>query len=592
MADLSPEVAAQLQALESSYADNPGRYFVPFAGLLREAGQPERAEEILRENLKRFPGLSAHVLLGRCLADRGAYQEAANEFQYVLSIDAQNLIALRTLAEMSAATGRADDARRWYEELLSVDPMNGDARAALARLTEPVPGPDTADQAVGGPDGWPGAAEAAGVREPAAGDDVDEWGTLDLPAGGEAAEGGEPETVPEPGAATPAAGTAPAAGFPLLDFGPEADREAADAGTPAAAPSAGTPGPEMVTETMAELYASQGLHDRAAEVYRELIRTRGDDPALRRRLAELEAGSPAGPGEPVEEAPDWLAEIEAGSAEEDAAAEPLPDLDSAAGLPPFEAAGAWEGSDSDSVPAPPGEDDTFEASVSLGFTGPGEPESDQPAGGAKHPGGGHDRSVFDAAAPLDGDGHPPETAAEAAELSADWAAAAAPLDEQEDDGEEGPAGVPDARTMRGYLDRLLRWSAAPVAPAGRAAAEEPGPEVVDEPVQQRESAAGAAQEAPAPSAELPAGPPGEAGGSGGTGPAGSGFSFEEFFGAPPAETSPEGPPPSRDAGGTAPPAPSPAPRPEEPAGAAAEPDGGGDDEDLESFQAWLQSLKR
>ncbi|HEX2076836.1 MAG TPA: tetratricopeptide repeat protein, partial [Longimicrobium sp.] len=146
MADLSPELAARIQALETSYADNPGRYFVALAGAWREAGEVGRAEEILRENLKRFPGLSAHVLLGRCLADRGAYQEAANEFHYVLSIDAQNLIALRTLAEMAAGAGRRQEAERWYNELLAVDPMNAEARNALAELARGGADAATADQ--------------------------------------------------------------------------------------------------------------------------------------------------------------------------------------------------------------------------------------------------------------------------------------------------------------------------------------------------------------------------------------------------------------------------------------------------------------
>ena len=46
---------------------------------------------------------------------------------------------------------------------------------------------------------------------------------------------------------------------------------------------------EVVTETIAELYAQQGFPDRAAEVYRELITRRGEEPALVRRLSELEA---------------------------------------------------------------------------------------------------------------------------------------------------------------------------------------------------------------------------------------------------------------------------------------------------------------
>lgn len=45
---------------------------------------------------------------------------------------------------------------------------------------------------------------------------------------------------------------------------------------------------EVVTETMAELYARQGFHDRAADVYRELIRRRGEEPGLVARLAEAE----------------------------------------------------------------------------------------------------------------------------------------------------------------------------------------------------------------------------------------------------------------------------------------------------------------
>lgn len=45
---------------------------------------------------------------------------------------------------------------------------------------------------------------------------------------------------------------------------------------------------EVRTETIAQVYARQGLYDRAAEVYRELVRARPDDHALRDRLAEME----------------------------------------------------------------------------------------------------------------------------------------------------------------------------------------------------------------------------------------------------------------------------------------------------------------
>ncbi|HSJ14004.1 MAG TPA: tetratricopeptide repeat protein [Longimicrobiales bacterium] len=45
----------------------------------------------------------------------------------------------------------------------------------------------------------------------------------------------------------------------------------------------------LVTETMAELYRSQGFHRRAAEVYRSLLAERSEDERLQQRLAEIEA---------------------------------------------------------------------------------------------------------------------------------------------------------------------------------------------------------------------------------------------------------------------------------------------------------------
>ena len=44
-----------------------------------------------------------------------------------------------------------------------------------------------------------------------------------------------------------------------------------------------------VTETMAELYRNQGFADRAADVYRQLLRERGSDERLEQKLAEIEA---------------------------------------------------------------------------------------------------------------------------------------------------------------------------------------------------------------------------------------------------------------------------------------------------------------
>ncbi|HEU4455506.1 MAG TPA: tetratricopeptide repeat protein, partial [Longimicrobium sp.] len=428
MADISPDLAARIESLKASHAENPARFFMPLASAWREAGEVGKAEELLRENLKRHPGyLSAHVLLGRCLADRGALAEARNEFQYVLSVDPQNLIALRTLGDMAAAQGQQADARRWYNELLAVDPMNADARQALHHLdanpappppppTEPKPNDDfgivdlagTPDAAGGEPADFGAwgevgidagtddiasagerAADAAGPAwgeapldaapaewssESAPAGDADAWGAVDLDA--DRAEDFAPTSADDRSAS--------ADGFDALDFG-AVDVSSADTSFEASEPEPAASGfdgwgsvddgqldaasatpplegleafadapviggahdahddhaheeEEVVTETMAELYARQGFLDRSADVYRELISRCGAEPALVRRLEELEAqmegAAPSPSSSPYdfdtdeeEEAgpPAWLQAVDAASTASDD--EPaLPDL--------------------------------------------------------------------------------------------------------------------------------------------------------------------------------------------------------------------------------------------------------------------------
>jgi tetratricopeptide (TPR) repeat protein len=438
MAELSPDLAARIESLKASHAENPARFFMPLASAYREAGEIGRAEELLRENLKRHPGyLSAHVLLGRCLADRGAVAEARNEFQYVLSVDPQNLIALRTLGDMASAAGDGVEARRWYNELLAVDPMNADARQSLhlldhapARPAAPAPEPaaqdgfgvvnlDGAPDAPGGepanfgawgevsldaepvsaaeaadwesdagpapaaetPSGWgdpdlsasPPAASSPDepVAEAPAGGGFDalDFGAVDFsaPSGDEDAAA-DPDATVEMGSAEPADASASSSASPFDAWGSLDDGQLdADAATPRLEGLSGFFGDEpaheheeeeVVTETMAELYARQGFLDRAAEVYRELIARRGAEPALVRRLDELEArareqGSASAPAPDagtlglesddldfsmaVESGPpDWLQAVDAASSAPSEPAAGLPEVGVEPDLPELE----------------------------------------------------------------------------------------------------------------------------------------------------------------------------------------------------------------------------------------------------------------
>lgn len=233
-----------LEKLERKHTENPdGRYFVPLANAYRKLGETDHAEHLLREGLRRHPDyLSAHIVLGRCLADQSEFDAAAEEFRHVLSVDAQNLVALSSLGEIAQAAGRREDAERWYRELLAVDPMNEEARRAL--------------------DGSRDDGAATAPDQP-------------------------------------------------VDIGEVLDLSEPDAET------------ELVTETIADLYAKQGFYDRAAAVYRELIRRNGSSDSLEERLAAVEQRASAG---------DWQTD-EVFVAEEPRApedfgnVEPLPDAD-------------------------------------------------------------------------------------------------------------------------------------------------------------------------------------------------------------------------------------------------------------------------
>jgi hypothetical protein len=605
MADARSELAAEITELEQKHADNPeGRYLVALANAYRKAGNLPHAERLLREGLKRHPeSLSAHVVLGRCLADRGATREAADEFRYVLSIDPQNLIALRTLGELAATDGRTEEAGRWYRELLAVDPMNEDARVVLESLREPQqsadvqravapevqPEPDTFEDAsswwespqqVGSDD-----EELSAVVSPEADllrtEAVTEWPDgleIDVPEFTPAEEDVElMSPAKEPGLLGDSTDAVVDEGE-YFEVGSLAPADAPSYDRTDIDPDEG----EVITETIADLYARQGFYDRAADVYRELIRRGGDNPALSIRLAEMEARLAQGDAAAPVSVPDWDSEGQGGEGLGFGAATE----DIVAG----EEAEPW-------VDTAAGDLDAFSASFAHGFNGdaltpPVVMEDEVTAAGSS-------------ADPTDGAGDTRLIDAEYPMLP--WE----PLPDQAPD-----EPVPGSPSIAEYLAGLLSWvpgSRASLGPAEPAAVTEtPEPDFAWEQVtlvadpallgeadgaegdESREAEAAAVSESisdidtvpagvleTAPDEEepfpweLPAPPPSAPAAQGAEGDLAP-FSLENFF---PEEQPIEVPQPAannRDL-----------PRQELAGGGAMD-----EDEDLESFQAWLRNLKR
>ncbi len=183
----------RLRELQEKFEENPRRYFAPLANEYRKGGQPKRAIEICRAQLAQMPGhMSGQIVFGQALYEAGEFDEARQVFERALTLDPENLIALRTLGDMSLQSGDTVQARSWYMRLLDADPKDTavvtlvaeiDASAeAVTPTPEVIPGVDTdaGDQpipfiadaegnAIGADSATPAAAppQAASVEVPA-----------------------------------------------------------------------------------------------------------------------------------------------------------------------------------------------------------------------------------------------------------------------------------------------------------------------------------------------------------------------------------------------------------------------------------------
>ena len=133
--------AARIDELRKKFEENPRRYFAPLANELRKAGDLVQAIALCREHLPKQPGhMSGYIVFGQALYESGALDEARSVFEQALSLDPENLIALRHLGDLAKAAGDSAVARRWYERALDADPRNDDIASQLASLASvPVP---------------------------------------------------------------------------------------------------------------------------------------------------------------------------------------------------------------------------------------------------------------------------------------------------------------------------------------------------------------------------------------------------------------------------------------------------------------------
>jgi tetratricopeptide (TPR) repeat protein len=127
---------SEIEKLERRYAENPqGLTFAPLAEVHRKNGDVPRALELLLAGLELHPNyIPASIVLGRCYWDLGDLAKAESAFAHVLRLDDENVIALKSLADINERLERFGEAQRWLHRLVSVDRSNEEAREQLTRL--------------------------------------------------------------------------------------------------------------------------------------------------------------------------------------------------------------------------------------------------------------------------------------------------------------------------------------------------------------------------------------------------------------------------------------------------------------------------
>jgi tetratricopeptide (TPR) repeat protein len=86
-------------------------------------GRYSKAVEICREQLAEQPAsLSSRIIYARALFHAGQTESAADQFYRVLSVDPENLVALKYLGDIKYAAGDEPGAMADYGRVLTIDP--------------------------------------------------------------------------------------------------------------------------------------------------------------------------------------------------------------------------------------------------------------------------------------------------------------------------------------------------------------------------------------------------------------------------------------------------------------------------------------
>lgn len=140
------------EKLEKICAKNPTSIlFARLADGLLQKGEVKRAIDVCRLGLRYRPSyVAGHVVMGKCHLSSGRLEEARQEFQKVLQLDADHPVALWQLGLIDLEMGWEDLALQHFKRAYTLDPFNSALAQRIANLQnalqhEPLPSVPTQD---------------------------------------------------------------------------------------------------------------------------------------------------------------------------------------------------------------------------------------------------------------------------------------------------------------------------------------------------------------------------------------------------------------------------------------------------------------
>jgi tetratricopeptide (TPR) repeat protein len=123
--------------LEEIVAKDPATaLYLPLAERLREEGRVDDAVRLCEERRSRpGSGVGDSVVLGRCYLAAGRLADALAAFEQALSLDRENVAALKALAGILAHQGEHARAADLYRAVCRVDPGDLESQSALHQIT-------------------------------------------------------------------------------------------------------------------------------------------------------------------------------------------------------------------------------------------------------------------------------------------------------------------------------------------------------------------------------------------------------------------------------------------------------------------------